>query len=80
MSSSSEAELSAFFLNCQVAILIRQALKEMGHKQPLTLMQTDNTTACGFVTNNIASKRLKSMDMRIDWMLCIAMYGQFRHY
>ena len=28
-------------------------------------MQTDNMTALGVVTNNIASKRLKSMDMKL---------------
>ena len=59
MSSAAGAELSAFFLNFREAVLTRQALEEMGHKQPPTLMQTDNKTAYGFVTNNITSKRLK---------------------
>ena len=43
-------------------------------------MQTDNTTAHGFVANNIASKQLKSMDMRIHWLRCRLLQGQFRHY
>ena len=80
MSSAAEAELSALFINCREAIPSRQALEEMGHKQPHTPMQTDNTTAHSFVTNNIASKRLKSMDMRIHWLQCRALQGQFRHY
>ena len=80
MSSAAEAELSALFINCREAIPSRQALSKMGHKQPPTPMQTDNTTAHGFVTNNIASKRLKSMDMRIHWLRCRALQGQFRHY
>ena len=80
MSSAAEAELSALFINCREAIPARQALEEMGHKQSPTPMQTDNTTAHGFVTNNIASKRLKSMDMRIHWLRCRALRGQFRHY
>ena len=53
MSSAAEAELSALFINCREAIPARQALSEMGHKQQPTPMQTDNTTAHGFVTNNI---------------------------
>ena len=52
----------------------------MGHKQPPTPMQTDNTIAYGFVTNKIASKCLKSMDMRIHWLQRRALQCQFRHY
>ena len=63
MSSAAEAELSALSLDCCEAIQACQALEEIGHKQPPTPMQTDNTTTYGFVSNNIASKRLKSMDM-----------------
>ena len=59
MSSAAESKLGALFINCREAIPARQALKEMGHKQPPTPIQTDNTTAYGFVTNNIASERLK---------------------
>ena len=65
MSSSEEAELGAMFIKCKESIPARQALEEMGHKQPPTPMQTDNTTAHGVVNNNISSKRLKSMDMRL---------------
>ena len=43
-------------------------------------MQTDNTTALGIVKDNIASKRLKSMDMRLHWLFCRATQAQFRHY
>ena len=80
MSSAAEAELGALFINCREAIPARHALEEMGHKQPPTPMQTDNTTALGVVTNNIASKRLKSMDMKFHWLRCRATQGQFRHY
>ena len=63
MYSAAEAEIGALFLNFREAIPTRQVLEEMGHKQPPAPMQTDNTTAYGFVKNNISSKRLKSMDM-----------------
>ena len=80
MSSAAEAELAALFINCQEAVPARHSLEEMGHKQPPTPVQTDNTTAHVVVTNNIASKRLKSMDMRLCWLRCRAMQGQFRHF
>ena len=65
MSSASEAELGALLTNCKESNPERQDLGKIGHKQPPTPMQTDNTTAHGLVTNNIARKRLKSMDMRL---------------
>ena len=65
MSSAAEAELGALFINCREAVPAHHKLEEMGHKQPPTPMQTDNTTALGVVTNNIASKRLKLMDMKL---------------
>ena len=58
-----EAELSALYINACKAIPQRQCLEEMGHKQPPTPMQTDNTTALGVVNNNIQPKRTKAMDM-----------------
>ena len=80
MSSAAEAELGALFINCREAIPARHALLEMGHPQPPTPMQTDNTTALGVVNNNIASKRLKSMDMKLHWLRCRAAQEQFRHF
>ena len=52
----------------------------MGPKQPPTTIQTDNTTAHVVVTNNIASKRLNSMDMKLHWLRCIISQKQFCHY
>ena len=68
MSSAAEAELGDLFINYREAIWARHALKAMGHEQPPNSMQTDNTTAHGVVTNNIASKRLKYMDMKLQWI------------
>ena len=56
MSSAAEAKLGALFINCRKAISARHALEIMGHKQPPTPVQTNNTTALGFVKKNIASK------------------------
>jgi hypothetical protein len=78
MSSAAEAELGALFLNAKEAVIIRQILTEMGHPQPRTPIQTDNTTAEAVVNNRVQPKRLKAMDMRIHWLKCREAQGQFR--
>ena len=60
MSSAAEAEVGALYINAREAVPQRMTLAEMGHKQPQTPMQTDNTTALGFVNNNINHNALKS--------------------
>jgi hypothetical protein len=63
MSSVVEAEIAAFYINCKEAIPARHTLEYLGHKQPPTPIQTDNTTTLGVVNNNVM-KKLKSMDMK----------------
>jgi hypothetical protein len=62
MSLAAEAEVGALYINCREAIPTCHTLKFMGHPQPLTPMQTDNTTALGIVNNNII-KKSKVMDI-----------------
>jgi hypothetical protein len=50
VSSASQAEIAALFINARVALPLRVALKEMGHKQPATKLITDNSTADGILT------------------------------
>eukprot|EP00804_Cyclotella_cryptica_P000423 CCRYP_020918-RA/>CCRYP_020918-RA protein AED:0.39 eAED:0.39 QI:0/0/0/1/0/0/2/0/98 len=45
-------------------------LTELGHTQPPTPIQIDNSTALGVVTNTIQPKRTKAMDMRFHWLRC----------
>ncbi len=40
----------------------------MGHPQPKTPIQTDNSIAEGVVNNRIQPKRTKAMDMRFYWL------------
>ena len=80
MYSAVEAELGALFINFREAIPARQALEIMGHRQPPTPIQTDNTTALVLVTTNIASKRPTSIDMKLRWLRCRIAQKQFRHY
>jgi len=67
MSSVAEAKIGALYINCKEAIPARHTLEFLGHKQPPTPMQTDNTAALGVVNNNVM-KKLKSMDMKYHWL------------
>jgi hypothetical protein len=40
----------------------------MGHQQPKTLIQTNNSTAEGVINNKIQPKQTKAMDMRYHWL------------
>ena len=45
MSSATEAELAALYIVAREAVYIRIILEELGHKQPPTPLQTDNSMA-----------------------------------
>jgi hypothetical protein len=53
MSSAAEAEEGALYINCREAVPAWHTLEFIGHHQPLTPMQMDNTTALGVVNNNV---------------------------
>ncbi len=80
MSSAAEAELGALFLNAKEALYLRQILDKMGHPQPKTPMQTDNTTAEGVINNKIQPRRTKAMDMQFHWLRNRKVQGQFKIY
>ena len=80
MSSAAEAEIGAMYINAREAVPARKALEEMGHPQPKTPMQTDNSAAHQVVTNNVQPKRTKAMDMRFHWLRDRAAQKQFRYY
>ena len=80
MSSAAEAEIGALFINSRQAVTARTTLEEMGHIQPPTPIQTDNTTALGFVMRNLQPKATKSTDMRYWWMRDRSDRNQFRYY
>jgi hypothetical protein len=80
MSSAAKAKLGALYINACEAILMRHLLKEIGHKQPPTPIQTDNSRAHGIITNNIQPHRTKAMDMRFHWLCCRESESQFQYY
>ena len=80
LSSAAEAEIAGLFINAKHAIPQRNLLEEMGHKQPPTPIQTDNTAANGIVNNKIQPKATKAMDMRFHWLRYRETHKQFRIY
>ena len=80
MSSAAESELGALFMNAKTAVPMRKTLEELGHPQPLTPIQTDNSTAYGVINNKIQPKATKAMDMRFYWLKDRESQGQFHYH
>ena len=68
MSSAAEAETGALFLNSRPVILAITTLIKMGHPQPPSPIETDNTTAIEFVGKNLTPKATQSTDIQHWWM------------
>ena len=80
MSSATEAKLAGLYIIARKSVYIRIILEEMGHKQPPTPLQTDNSMADGVVNGKITPKRTKAMDMRFHWLRCREAQHQFRFF
>ena len=68
MSLATKAELGALYIMAKEAVYMRLILKEMGHKQPATPIQTDNAAAEGVINSKITPKQTEAMDMRFYWL------------
>jgi hypothetical protein len=80
MSSAAEAKLGALFINAKTAVSMQHTLKEMGHPQTCTPIQTNNLTAHTLLTNKILPKALKAMDMQFHWLCCHKAQDQYQFY
>ena len=80
MGSASEAEIGAAYINGQEAVPIRTLLRKLGHPQPATTIQVDNSTTNGFANNTIKQKRSKVIGMRFYWIRDRKSQGQFLIY
>jgi hypothetical protein len=80
MASATEAELAALYIVAREAVYIRIILEELGHKQPATPLQTDNSMADAVCNGKIQPKRTKAMDMRFHWLRDRECQEQFRIY
>ena len=80
MSSAAEAELGVMYINARKAVEERIILNEMGHNQPATPIQVDNSTAKGIINKRVQPKRTKAMDMCFHWLRDRSTQNQFRFY
>ena len=80
LASTAEVDIGAPFTNAQEALPIRQMLCDIGHPQPTTPMQVDNTIAFGFANSIIKQKRSKSIDMNYYWIQDRTNLQQFHIY
>jgi hypothetical protein len=80
MSSAAEAECGALFNNTKDGVALRNTLHEMGHPQPPTPVQVDNSTSNGFANKQIRQRKSKSMDMRFYWVQDRVEQKQFHVY
>jgi hypothetical protein len=77
MSSAAEAEIGAVFLNAKEGSMLRTTLEKLGHPQPPTPLQTDNTTSTGYSNRTIKQKPTQAMDMRFYWVKDRVKQGNF---
>jgi hypothetical protein len=68
MASLAKAECGALFNNTQNGVALCNTLTEMGHPQPATPVQVDNSTTNGFANKQICQRKSKSMDMHFYWI------------
>jgi hypothetical protein len=68
VASALESEFGVCFHNAQSGAPLRVTLTELGHTQPPTPLQTDNSTVFGIVNKTIKQKRSKAMDIRYHWL------------
>jgi len=68
MSSAAEAEIGALYINARKGVEERNILEEMGHMQPPTPVQTDNSTADNIINLRVQPKCTKAMDMCFHWL------------
>jgi hypothetical protein len=80
ISSAAKEELESVLLNAKEATILRTILIEMGHPQPPTPLQTDNTTSTENSNDLIKQRRAHAMDMHLYWVKDKVKHVQFRVY
>ena len=80
MGSDTEIEIGAAHINGQEAVPIHTLLLGLGHPQPATPIQVDNSTADSFANDTIKEKQTKAIDMCFYWIHDCTSQGQFLIY
>ena len=68
MSLATKTKSGALYINACKAVEERNILQEIGHPQPPTPIQTDNSTAEAIINSKVQPKHTKAMDMRFHWL------------
>ena len=79
VSSVAEVEVGALFINFREVVPSWHILEEMVHKNHQPLYKRITQLSSGFVKNNV-KKKIKSMDMKLHWLLFWPSQSQFCHY
>ena len=81
MSFATKAELGAMYINARKTVEEQIILDKMGHKQPATPVQVDNSTVEGIINKWVQPKRTKAMGMCFHRLRdCIINQQQFQFY
>ena len=80
LSSTAEAEFRVLFFDAKTTVPMRKTFKEIGHPRPQTTIQTDNKIADVIISNKIAVKATKSIDMKFHWLQYKDNQEQFRYF
>jgi hypothetical protein len=77
LSSATEAELGALFVNAKDATVMRNTLDNLGHPQSATPIQTDNSCAAGIANDTVKQRRSKAINMHFCWIKDRVNKGEF---
>jgi hypothetical protein len=80
MASAMKAELTMLYIIACEAVYNQIILQELGHKQPATPLQTDNSTTEEVVNGKIQHRRIKAMYMSFHRLCNRECQEQFRIY
>ena len=80
MTSATEAELATLYIMERESVYIRIIIEELGHKQPPTPIQIDNSMSDAVCNGKVHPKRKKTMDMRFHWLRDRECQQRFRIY
>lgn len=75
--SAAEAEYAALYINGGTAAGHRTTLTDMGHAQPPTIIQCDNSCATGIANGAAKQRKSKAIDMRYHWIRDRVRQAQF---
>ena len=77
LTSAAESEYVTVFYTAEGAIPHTQSLEAIGHKQPATLIRTDNRVAVGIANKTMQIKRSRTINTKFHWIRERVGAGQF---